>query len=68
MPHTYMMSHIHMRASQVALGTKNPPANAGDTGDPGFIPGSGRFPGERDGNPHSILDWKIPWTEEHGGL
>ena len=47
---------------------KNLPANAGDTGDPGFIPGSGRFPGERDGNPHSILDWKIPWTEEHGGL
>ena len=27
---------------------KNPPANAGDTGS---IPGSGRFPGEGNGNP-----------------
>ena len=27
---------------------KNPPANAGD---PGSIPGSGRFPGEGNGNP-----------------
>ena len=27
---------------------KNPPANAGDTG---LIPGSGRFPGEENGNP-----------------
>ena len=25
---------------------KNPPANAGDTGDMGCIPGSGRSPGE----------------------
>ena len=24
---------------------KNPPANAGDSGDVGSIPGSGRFPG-----------------------
>ena len=28
---------------------KNPPANAGDEG---WIPGSGRSPGEGDGNPH----------------
>ena len=28
-----------------------PPANAGDTGDPGLIPESGRSPGERNGNP-----------------
>ena len=27
---------------------KNPPANAGDMG---FIPGSGRSPGEENGNP-----------------
>ena len=25
---------------------KNPPANVGDKGDTGLIPGSGRFPGE----------------------
>jgi len=30
---------------------KNPPANAGDTGDAGSIPGSGRSPGEGNGNP-----------------
>ena len=30
---------------------KNPPANAGDTGDMDSIPGSGRSPGEGNGNP-----------------
>ena len=79
-----------------------------NAGDPGLIPGSGRFPGEGIGYPHqyswaslvaqmvknppakwetwvqslvweypleegmathfSILAWRIPWTEEHGGL
>ena len=29
----------------------NPPANAGDTGDAGLIPVSGRSPGEGNGNP-----------------
>ena len=32
----------------------NPPANAGDTIDPGSIPGSGRSPGGGNGNP--LLD------------
>ena len=30
---------------------KNPPANAGDVRDLGSIPGSGRSPGGRNGNP-----------------
>ena len=30
---------------------KNPPANAGDSGDTGWIPGSGRSSGEGDGHP-----------------
>ena len=30
---------------------KNPPANAGDVGDPGSVPGLGRFPGGGNGNP-----------------
>ena len=30
---------------------KNPPANAGDAGDVGSIPGSGRSPWEGNGNP-----------------
>ena len=29
---------------------KNPPANEGDSGDMDSIPGSGRCPGERNGN------------------
>ena len=37
--------------SQVALVVKNPPANAGDIGDPGSIPGSGRSPGGANDNP-----------------
>ena len=38
-------------ASQVELGVKNPPANAGDTRDMGSIPESGRTPGGGHGNP-----------------
>ena len=35
----------------MALVVKNPPANAGDIRDTGLIPGWGRPPGERHGNP-----------------
>ena len=34
---------------------KNPTANAGDTRDVAFIPGTGRSPGGGNDNPHSIL-------------
>ena len=37
-------------------------------GDPGLIPGLVRSAGEGNGNHSSILAWKIPWTEEPGGL
>ena len=43
--------YIYIWASQVALVVKNPPANVGDTGDVGSIPGSGRFPGGESGKP-----------------
>ena len=33
-----------------------------------LIPGSGRSPGEGKGNALHILAWRIPWTEEPGGL
>ena len=48
---------------------KNPPANAGD---PGSIPGSGRFPGKGNGNllQYSCLgnpmDWGACWGTAHG--
>ena len=45
---------------------KNPLVNAGDISDMGLIPGSGRSPGR--GTHSSILAWRIPWTEEPGGL
>ena len=44
---------------------KNLPANAGDVGS---SPGSGRSPGEGKATHSGILAWKIPWTEEPGGL
>ena len=43
---------------------KNPPANAGDTGDAGTVPES-RDPLEEEMATHSnILAWEISWTEE----
>ena len=43
-------------------------ASAYNAGDPGSIPGLGRSPGEGNGNPLQYLAWKIPRTEESGGL
>ena len=56
-------------------------ASASSVADPGSIPGSGRSPGEENGNPlqysclenpmdahSSILAWRIPWTEKPGRL
>ena len=37
-------------------------------GDSGSIPGLGRSPGGGNGAHSSILAWRIPWTEEPGGL
>ena len=41
---------------------------AGDTGDMGSIPGSGRSLEEGMATHSSILAWRIPWTEEPGRL
>ena len=55
-------------SSQVALVVKNSPANVGDIKDLGSIPGS-EDPLEKEMATHSsILAWRIPWTEEPGGL
>ena len=47
---------------------KNSPANAGDAGAMGSIPGSGRSLEKKMAAHSSILAWEIPWTEEPGGL
>ena len=35
---------------------------------PGFDPWVGKILEEGNGNPFCILAWRIPWTEEPGGL
>ena len=42
--------------------------SACNAGDLGLIPGLGRSPGEGNGNPLQYPAWKIPWTEDPGGL
>ena len=42
--------------------------NAGDLRDMDLIPASRRSPGGGHGNPFHIHVWRIPWTEEPGGL
>ena len=51
---------------------KYPLANAGDTGDAGLIPGSGRSPGVGNGNPlqysclENSMDRRTWWAPVHG--
>ena len=52
----------------MALVVKNPPVNAGDKRDAGSIPGPGRSLEKEMAAHFSILAWRIPWTEEPGGL
>ena len=47
---------------------KNLPANAGDAGDVGSIPRSGRFPGGGNGNPLQYSCLGNPFKEEPGRL
>ena len=48
------------------LGSSVGKESACSVGKPCSIPGLGRSPGEENGS--SILSWRIPWTEEPGGL
>ena len=43
---------------------KNPPANAKDPRDVGWIPGYERSPGAGNGNGLQYSCWKVPWTKE----
>ena len=54
--------------SQVVLVVKNPSASAGDTRDVGLIPGSGRSPGEGNGNPLQYSCLENPMTKVPGRL
>ena len=59
-------AHVRTRASQVALVVKNLPANPEGIRDVGSISGLGRSQGMT--THPSVLAWRIPWTEEPGGL
>ena len=61
----YLRERVWMNGlPRLAQWVKNPR----DAGDMGLIPGSGRSSGGGNGNPLSILAWKIPGTGELGGL
>ena len=67
----YMVVYGNLESSEEIPGFpggsvgKNSPDNEGDTG---LIPGLGRSPGEGNATHSSILAWRVPWTEEPGGL
>ena len=64
-------SYEQLWASQVVLAVKNLPANVGDIRDMGLIPGSGRSPGGRCGNPlqysclENAMDSGAQWATVH---
>ena len=67
--HLFCSSQPWARASQVALGVKNLPANAGDKRDRVLSLGWEDSPRRGNGNNHSsILAWRIPWTGDFGRL
>ena len=52
----------------MVLVVKNLLANAGDAGDSSSILGSEISPGGGNATHYSVLAWRIPWTEDPGGL
>ena len=50
------------------LGGSDGKESACNLGDPGLVPGLGRSLGEGMATHSSIPAWRIPWTEEPGGL
>ena len=66
MTYIYALHCIYDVGFPGGSGCKESACNAGD---PGLVPGLGKSPGERNGSLHSsVLAWRIPWTEEPGGL
>ena len=59
------LSHFGLKGFPGGSDGKESAYNAGN---PGLIPESGRSPAEGVATYSSIFTWKIPWTEEPGGL
>ena len=60
----YMCTCVHYMCGRW-LSVRKPPANAGDAGS---TPGLGQKQQKEMATYPSTLAWKIPWTEELGGL
>ena len=59
-----MCIYIYIWGFPGGSAVKNSPANVGDTGDVGSIPGVGDPLEEGMATHSSIPAWRIPWTEE----
>ena len=59
---------FHIRILHSLPGGSDVKASACNVGDLGSIPGLGRSPGKGKATHSGILTWRIPWTEEPGGL
>ena len=64
-----LLSYIYSYIFILGLpGGSDSKESAFNVGDQGSVPASGRFPAKDMENHCSILAWRIPWTEEPGGL
>ena len=66
--HTHTHTHTHYMGLPWWLSSKESTCNSGAARDAGSIPGLGRSLEEGMATHSSILAWRIPWTEEPGGL
>ena len=64
----FMFLYMKNKGFPVVLVVKNSLAKAGDLRDVSSVPGSGRSPGGGHGNRLQYASWRMPWTEEPGGL
>ena len=67
-PSLLRISDLEEPVSWASLVAQMIKKSACDAGDLGLIPGLGRSPGEGMATLSGILAWRIPWTEEPGGL
>ena len=64
----YGGGELRQKFSQYFPGGSDSKASPYNVGDPCSIPGSGRSPGDGNGNHSSTLVWKSPWMVEPGRL
>ena len=63
-----ILCHLSQQGSPGGPAVKNPPTMQETWVDVGLIPGMGRSSGGGNGYSLQYLAWRIPWTEEPGGL